>query len=139
MTQNLILGGVNMSLSLTHEEIAGTSKKSLAVFKGIYETAHQERHDEEGYIRWLFRTLYILISFIIPVMGVCFVIMLRDDNPKEAKYPLIGTVASAMVYASFLVYITVEYIIFVRPPTAPIIHKIFPEFSSDFIIPFILP
>lgn len=86
--------------------------------------------------RMLFRITSFIVALFIPILGVSMYVLMRNDNPKEAKYPGIATVISFTIYLAYFTFLIVTYTIYQRPHTWGGLSPLLPEFSSDFIIPF---
>ena len=106
----------------------------------VYVSMHNHDVAKETPVAFIFRMVFRFSSFIvalfIPILGLCIYILMRDHQPKEAKYPGIATVISFSIYIGYFVFLIVTYTIFSRPASWGGLSPLLPEFSSDFIIPF---
>lgn len=99
------------------------------------ETTEKE-HVLKVYLR---RVTAFLLGLFIPVLGVCLYVVWRDDRPKEAKYPGLGTLIAGLIVFSLYLFIVIEYILFPTPHIRSFPIQIFPESTRDYIIPFPIP
>jgi len=96
--------------------------------------------DKTSFVSTMFwRVLGFFIGLVLPMVGMGLYVLWRDDRPKDAKYPGIGTAITLIVVVYFALFIIIEYILFPTPFIRRFPIKIFPESTGDFIIPFPIP
>lgn len=114
-----------------------TTNQSTAFFKTLHdEKLHRLEHPAVDTI--VYRTVFRILSFFgalfIPVLGICMYVIYRDDKPRYAMYPLMGTLLSIVFIAIFTTILIISQAYEFNG--IPALQQLLPEWANDFWIPF---
>ena len=79
-------------------------KTNTSVYKNVYTT----RVENEGVVSNnsnLSNVIVLILSLVLPFIGIAFCVLWSHDRPKDKFYPLIGTIINVTLYTAFFVII----------------------------------
>lgn len=114
-----------------------TNNQSRTFFKTLHdEKLYRLEHPEVDTI--VYRSIYsassFLIALFIPVIGLCLYIVCKDERPRYALYPLMGTLTSFAFILTFTTLLIISQAYDINGVL--VLQQILPEWANDFLIPF---
>ncbi len=110
--------------------------KAYEIFVNLKTNQPEESSFMVFFSKMVLRLSSMVVALFLPVLGICMYVLMRNQNPKEAKYPGLATLAAAAIYLSFFTFMIVTYTTYGRPPSWQFLGPLLPGFSSDFFVAF---
>ncbi len=113
-----------------------TNNQSTTFFKTLHDEKQHRLAYPKSHSLWhsiLFKGASFLLALCIPVIGLCMHIVYKDDRPKDAIYPLVGTVISLSMILMFTTVLIISQAYHFNG--IPALQQSLPEWFNDFLNP----